>query len=195
MATPAPRTDDSPADFEDLGLRLRALRRVYGVSQRELARRSGVANGTISLIEQGQVSPSVASLKKLLQGFPLSLAEFFTFDPRAETRFFFHAAELPEIAGGRLSYRLVGGDRPGRLLQVLHERYEPTGDTGDEMLSHPGEEAGVVVSGRIEVTVGGQTRVLATGDGYYFDSRLPHRFRNVDGEPCELVSVCTPPSF
>jgi mannose-6-phosphate isomerase-like protein (cupin superfamily) len=63
------------------------------------------------------------------------------------------------------------------------------------MLSHHGEEAGVVVRGRIELTIGSQTKVLSAGDAYYFDSRLPHRFRNLDAETCEIVSVCTPPSF
>ena len=33
------------------------------------------------------------------------------------------------------------------------------------------------------------------GDGYLFDSRLPHRFRNASGAPCEIVSACTPPTF
>jgi len=184
-----------PTDFDDLGARLRTLRTFYGLSQRELARRTGMANGTISLIEQGQVSPSVASLKRLLQGFPLSLAEFFTFDPGRQARCFYAADELPEIAGGRLSYRLVGSDRSGRRLQVIHERYEPQGDSGQEMISHPGEEAGVVVRGRIEITVGGQTKILSAGDAYYFDSRQPHRFRNPGTEVCEIVSACTPPSF
>jgi mannose-6-phosphate isomerase-like protein (cupin superfamily) len=36
---------------------------------------------------------------------------------------------------------------------------------------------------------------LEPGDAYYFDSRLPHRFRNVGEEECEVVSACTPPSF
>jgi len=181
--------------FEDVPARLRALRRVYGLSQRELARRTGLANGTISLIEQGQVSPSIASLKRLLQGFPLSLGEFFTFDLERQARCFYRAEELPEIAGGKLSYRLVAGDRSERRLQVLHEHYAAQGDTGTEMLSHQGEEAGVVVRGRIELTIGSQTQVLSAGDAYYFDSRLPHRFRNLGEETCEIVSVCTPPSF
>ncbi|MDX1657167.1 MAG: helix-turn-helix transcriptional regulator, partial [Candidatus Competibacteraceae bacterium] len=36
----------------DLGARLRVVREARGLSQRELARRAGVTNGTISLIEQ-----------------------------------------------------------------------------------------------------------------------------------------------
>ncbi len=64
----------------DTGSRLKLVRESYKMSQRELARRSGVTNATISLIEQNRVSPSVSSLKKLLEGIPMSLADFFTFD-------------------------------------------------------------------------------------------------------------------
>ena len=53
----------------------------------------------------------------------------------------------------------------------------------------------MVLRGRLEVTVGDQRRVLGPGDAYYFNSRLPHRFRTVGEEVCEVVSACTPPSF
>ena len=64
----------------DVGSHLKAVRTMYGLSQRELAKRAGVTNGTISLIEQNRVSPSISSLKKVLDGIPMSLAEFFTLD-------------------------------------------------------------------------------------------------------------------
>ena len=48
----------------DLGQRLRALRLARGLSQRELAKRAGVSNAIISLIEQNRSSPSVGSLKR-----------------------------------------------------------------------------------------------------------------------------------
>lgn len=54
----------------DTGARLKLVRESYKLSQRELARRSGVTNATISLIEQNRVSPSISSLKKLLEGIP-----------------------------------------------------------------------------------------------------------------------------
>src|SRR5690606_15250569 len=50
----------------DIGARLQRVRTARGLSQRELARRVGVTNSTISLIEQNKVSPSVSSLKKVL---------------------------------------------------------------------------------------------------------------------------------
>jgi transcriptional regulator with XRE-family HTH domain len=179
----------------DVGARLRNVRTTFGLSQRELARRAGVTNGLISLIEQNRVSPSVSSLKKVLDGVPMALAEFFTLDLSAAPQAFFGAQELVELGNEQVSLRLIAAQRPGRQLTLLHERYAAGAATGEEMLSHAGEEGGVVIKGRIELTVGGATRVLAAGEAYYFASQLPHRFRNVGRETCEIISACTPPTF
>lgn len=179
----------------DVGVHLKAVRTLHGLSQRELAKRAGVTNGLISLIEQNRVSPSVSSLKKVLDGIPMSLADFFTQENIAEPEVFFPKEELADIATGLVSMRLVGAKRPNRAMAILHEVYAAGADTGDDMLSHRGEEGGVVCRGQIELTIGTQSRILGPGDGYYFASSTPHRFRNPGNEVCELVSACTPPSF
>ena len=78
----------------DVGTHLKAVRQMYGLSQRELAKRAGVTNGLISLIEQNRVSPSVSSLKKVLDGIPIALADFFTLDLAGKPEVFFPRAEL-----------------------------------------------------------------------------------------------------
>ena len=182
-------------DAGEVGTRVLRLRQHYGMSQRKLAKEAGVTNGTISMVEQNRVSPSVASLKKILEAFGMTLAEFFSSDFNHVPQVFYRAHELPRLADERVILRQVGGNIVNRKLQVLHETYAPGGDTGDDMLSHDGEEAGVIVRGKIELTVGGQCEVLNAGDAYYFNSRLPHRFRNIDKEECEIVSTCTPVTF
>jgi transcriptional regulator with XRE-family HTH domain len=179
----------------DVGGHLKAVRIMYGLSQRELAKRAGVTNGTISLIEQNRVSPSVSSLKKVLDGIPMSLAEFFTLDLQVNPQVFYARDELTDIGDRDVSLRLIAAKRPNRAMAIMQERYRPKADTGADMLSHKGEEGGVIVSGRIELTVGGQSRVLGPGDAYYFASAVPHRFRNVGEQPCELISASTPPTF
>ena len=194
------RTDDgayltdslSPAD---VGGRLRAVRLQHGLSQRELAKHAGLTHSTISLIEQNRVSPSVGSLKKILDSIPITLSEFFAEGMGDEAQIFYHHTELVELASGKISYRQVGRHLKGRALQILHERLAPGADTGEMMLQHNAEEGGVVVRGALEVTVGTAKRVLEPGDAYYFNSNFPHRFRNIGDEECELVSACTPPSF
>lgn len=61
----------------DLGKRLQSLREIHGLSQRALAKRSGISNALISLIEKDKISPSISSLEKILDSFPIALAEFF----------------------------------------------------------------------------------------------------------------------
>ncbi len=190
------RTVETPKPTQiDIGGRLRHLRMLRGLSQRALAKRAGVTNSTISLIESNGANPSVGALKRILDGIPIGLAEFFAFEPERSRKAFYAAEELTEIGKGGVSYQQVGETMFGRTLQILKECYQPGADTGKVLLAHEGEEGGVVISGRIEVTVEDERRVLGPGDAYYFESRRPHRFRCVGAEPCEVISACTPPSF
>ncbi len=194
MDLSSPAAKDDTAD--DIGIRLKLVRQIFGLTQRELARRAGVTNGAISLIEQNRVSPSVSSLKKILDGIPLSLAEFFTLDFSPSDHVFFQANELTEIARDPdISIRMVGQRTQERVLQMRRETYQPGADTGEAMLRHTGEECGIIVSGSLVVTVGAQERVLHPGDAYSFRSDIPHRFRNPYNEPCMLISANSPPSF
>jgi transcriptional regulator with XRE-family HTH domain len=179
----------------DIGGRLRFVRSRHKLSQRELAKRSGVTNSTISLIESNQMNPSVGALKRILDGIPMGLAEFFAIEPERPRKAFYRADELTEIGKKPISYLQIGDNLFGRALQILHERYGPGGDTGRVPLVHDGEEGGVVISGRLEVTVDGERRILGPGDAYYFESRRPHRFRCIGNKPCEVISACTPPTF
>lgn len=188
----------------DIGKRLKAVREARGLSQRQLAARAGATNGQISMIEQNKVSPSVANLKKILDGIPMALSDFFAEEDAGAARTFYRHDELPDIGTpgvygpdatvNKLSLLRVG-QAGAHNLMMLYERYEPGADTGKQPYSHEAEEAGIVISGRIEVTVGEEIAVLGPGDAYIFDSRRPHRFRNTGTEPCVLVSACTPPTF
>ncbi len=204
-ATAADRRSANKPSTLDIGARLRDVRVARRLSQRELARKSGVTNGLISQIEQNHSSPSVSSLKRILDAIPMSLSEFFADDFEAAPKIFFRADELREINPVRLFPHLAGkaatisfrqvGDSTQHSIQMLHESYAPGADTGVELYSHDAEEAGIVVEGLIEITVGEQTETLGPGDAYIFDSRTPHRFRNPGDTTCVIVSACTPASF
>ena len=180
---------------QEIGSRLRGIREQLGLSQRQLARQSGVANATISQVEAGKINPTVSMLKKVLDGIPISLGEFFADDMQPQERMFFRSGDLIEIAEGGVSYRQVGASLANKSIQLLKECYQPGAGTGRHELTHEGEECGIVLAGRLEVTVGDEVAILGQGDAYYFKSSLPHQFRNVGKDPCELITACSPPSF
>ncbi len=180
---------------EAIGVRLRQVRTARQLSQRQLARQSGVANATISQIEAAKLNPTVGLLKRVLDGLPMSLGEFFGDEGLQEDRIFFRASELTDIADGGVSYRQVGSNLAGSAIQLIKECYQPGATTGRHAISHDGEECGIVLSGRLEVIVGDQRAVLGAGDAYYFNSHQPHQFKNAGREPCDVISACTPPTF
>src|SRR5579859_555905 len=63
----------------DIVLKLREIRRMRGLSQKDVARMSGVGEKTISSFETGQRigSLKLAQLKKMLKAYGMSEAEFF----------------------------------------------------------------------------------------------------------------------
>jgi len=182
----------------DIGSRLQEVRTKKGLSQRELAKRVGVTNSTISLIEQNKVSPSIGSLKKVLDGIPISMADFFAMADADNTQDspFYSVSDMLDVGNGKIQYHLLGKNLKNRQMCVLREVMPPGSDTGKNMLSHEGEEGGIVISGEVELTVGDQVRILKAGEGYYFESRTPHRFRNISKlDDAVIISANTPSSF
>lgn len=188
-------------DF-DVGARLRELRMNKGFSQRQLAESAAVPHGQISMVETNRSSPSVATLRRILGGLDISMSEFFEPEANQAGEIFFTPDQFKDLTSriysdrietiGRMALKQVGNARE-HGLQILHETYEPGADTGDDMISHPSSEGGIVIAGELEVTVGDSVRVLKTGDGYLFNSREPHRFRNTSDRIAIVVSACTPP--
>ena len=176
----------------DVGLRLLAIRKMHGWSQREMAKRAGVTNSTISVIEQDRVSPSVSSLKKVLDGIPMSLADFFMVDFEEAPQVFYTAAEMPNVGGGEIDCHLLGSNKRNRAMSITHETYCAGADTGEQLRVEEGQQGGILVEGQLEVTVGRETMVLRAGDGYYFDGRRPHRLRNLSDTNCVVVVTRTP---
>jgi len=179
-----------------IGASMRELRRRRNLGVRELALRSGVSHASISLIERDKISPSIDTLSAILDSLGTTLVGFFSQLQTSVRRSpFYRADEFVEIGRiSKVSYRMVGINHPNRHLLLLHERYAPGGESGPAF-SHTAHEAGVVIKGEIELTVGDEVQSLRTGDGYYFDSRLPHRFRNVDHAESQIISAVTPPTY
>ena len=177
----------------DVGKQVRLIRRKRDLSQRELARRVGVSNGTISQIERGNSDPSFSLLMKVLDGLGVSISEFFDEGINHQKKIFFTREDFIDIGSGNVKFMQFGPHQHGRAMQMLKEVYPAGASTGKKLLAHDGEEAGIIISGRMEISVGEEVRILKEGEAYYFNSTVPHSFRNVGNGPCELISCCTPP--
>jgi transcriptional regulator with XRE-family HTH domain len=166
-----------------VGQKLKELRCRRGLPVRELAVRSGLSHATISLIERDKMSPSIDTLGAILETLGT------TYNP------FYGTAELTEIGVAcAISASVIGANHPHRQILMLDEIFA-VGSASGPSCTHNAQEAGVVIEGAVEVTVGDQTRNLKAGEAYYFDSHHPHRFRNVANQKSRIISAVTPPSY
>ena len=98
----------------DVVLRLRELRRIRNVSQRDLARLSGVGEKSISSFETGKRADSlkVAQLERLLAAYGVALDQFFADD-------FEEAIARAATAPARRSRRPTLFDYAHQVLEIL----------------------------------------------------------------------------
>ena len=192
---------------DDVPRRLRAERKRRGISLRELARRLQISPSAISQIETGRARPSVATLWAIVTELGMSLDDLFAHETGASP------AEagappappdpppvsLPVVSeAAREALQLATGVRWERMtadtdpdVDFIWVVYDAGGSSSpeDSFIRHAGREYGLVMSGRLEVTVGFETRVLGPGDSISFDSTTPHRLRNTGDEPVTGVWV------
>ncbi|MFM5207880.1 HTH-type transcriptional regulator PuuR [Aeromonas hydrophila] len=190
--TDNPMTDKGAA--QSMGERLAATRRRLGLSQRRVAELSGLTHGAICMIEQDKVSPSVASLQKLLSVYELPLSRFFAEEEGGTPSVVIKAEQLIELGSQGVSMKLVHNGNNRRQLGFMLETYAPGTDTGGQV-THLGEEVGTVLEGSVILTVAGQAYPLSAGDSYVIDTGEPHSFSNPSGQVCRIVSAHTPANF
>lgn len=181
-----------PADPTAVGQRIRALREGMGMSLRELALRCGVGAATLSQVERGESSPTLAVAARIADGLELSLSQLLRLD---ETR---HVVVVRRGAGRRSSR---GGHEieeltpplPGQRADVSIHRLAPgtaTGGEADPPIHEPGSrETVVVLEGEVELVVDGESHALAPGDSATFDADLPHHLRNSGDAGARLLAV------
>jgi transcriptional regulator with XRE-family HTH domain len=167
----------------EVGQRIRELRRTRGFSLETVAARTDLSIGFLSQIERGLSSPSLRVLATIADTLGVGIAALFgtkAGEEGASDGVVIRERERAELKLWRtgISKQLLnpaGGD--GRLnLFLVH--MEPGGSTGDELYTHDGEEAGLVLEGEMTLTVDAETWTLKTGDSFRFASRRPHRFSN-----------------
>ena len=167
-------TRETPAieelDTKTVGRTLRALRKSKRITLSDLAPRVGRSVGFLSQVERGLSDPSIHDLQKLARALSVPTSWFFAHDAadpsdrgyvvRAKTR-----RRLGRSEDG-LVEELLSPDLGGNfevMLSVFEENAQSPG------VIHRGiEEAGYIIEGRFNITIGGKPFKLDAGNSFRF---------------------------
>jgi transcriptional regulator with XRE-family HTH domain len=172
-----------------VGKRILALRQRYGLSQRELARRADMTNSSLSTIEQGKVSPSIASLEKILNAIPISLQSFFS-ENVTHSPPVIRQHELMLVKKEGLENTVLPLSEHGKQdAYIARQVYAPGARIHSEWMIRQGFVGGLVIEGQLTLNLEGTEYRLAKGDGFHFALHRTHSFKNEAGCECVVVSV------
>ena len=179
-----------------LGSDLRALRKARGLTLTELAVRVGRSVGWLSQIERDLTEPSIADLRRLAQALDQPVSLFFGApDAPADERGYVVRADARRSLGTSeegLVEQLLSPDLGGSF-EIVRSVFAPGAELADAA-TRPTEEAGYIVSGCLDLWIGGRAFHLTEGDSFRF-AREPYRWRNPGSEPCVAVWVIAPPVY
>ena len=199
------KLSDTRIQFQGIGKEIRALRLAHGLNLAGLAELTGFSVSFLSKVERNVARPSVTALQEIAAALDVQVGWFFATDGSA------NGVERPYIVRARnrrrLTYSGVGStDYLGfedyllsagldGALALGMSRYAPGGTTGDDLYTHDGEEAGLLLEGEIELHLDGQVFRLLPGDSFSFPSHLPHKFTNPGENDAVVVWANTPVSL
>jgi transcriptional regulator with XRE-family HTH domain len=168
------------------GSRLRSLRHERSLSQKGLAERAGVSANAISLIENEEISPSVATLQRLAGALSVKMSYFF--DSTVEMNVVHaRAGRRPTLASGGVTIEGLGSRLRDQICDPFYLTLAPHADAGADKVVHSGQEFVCCIRGTIEYDVDGTSYVLNQGDFLLFKADLPHFWRNPTEETAELL--------
>jgi transcriptional regulator with XRE-family HTH domain len=180
----------------ELGTHIRTLRDRRGISLRELGRLAGMAPASISTIENGRSSPTLATLHKILRALGTDFADFFTSPWVAQQEPVFPAAGMRVLEDGARRYVIPFPKREDIRFEALVETIRPTRRRSQwETLDC--DMAGLLLSGGpliLELRERGEWMVKA-GDAFYVREGTPHRATNQGRTPAKVVTIYYPPRY
>ena len=183
-------------DPESLGQNLIQLRAGRGASLREVARQAGISPASLSAIEKGQSSPTLATLNKVLKALGTGFADFFSSAPQVNESPVFRPGEMRTIEDAHRTYVLLFPRRGDLKFEMVHETIAPT-EAEPEWEVHDCDLGGLVLQGgpaRLEIDGQGTWR-LRRGDVFYVKAGLKHRAINLGHRPLKQITVWGPPKY
>jgi transcriptional regulator with XRE-family HTH domain len=199
MANPRPDLSPSPTRSEqNLGQRVRDIRKARGWTLQDLGDKTGLAVSTISKMERGDISLTYDRFMRLAQGLGLDVGELFDTTPDSfqqgsvsVTR----AGSGPRHDTETYRYEMIAADLSGKHMVPMTGKVKAKSVTQfDALVSHVGEEFLYLLSGSLTVHIAGRDTIsLAPGDSLYFDSSMGHAYLSAEEDDANILVVCWKP--
>jgi transcriptional regulator with XRE-family HTH domain len=187
---------DIQSHSQSLGADLRALRKARGLTLIGLADQLGRSVGWISQVERDLSKPSIDDLHAFARAFQVPLSLFFgqSGAPEHEQGYVVRKNARRRIGSGDggLVEEMLSPDLTDDF-EVVHSVFKP-GSKLASPNSRPTQEVGYLVSGRLDMMIGGRAFTLDEGDSFRIRGEV-YQWSNPYDEPAVAIWVIAPPVY
>jgi transcriptional regulator with XRE-family HTH domain len=177
-----------------IGERLKRLRLANSLTQEELASRADLTKGYISQLENDSTSPSIATLKDIIDVFGVNMQEFFSESIDEDIVYGKDSRVQATNDDERIKVELLVPGAQNREMDPVLVTLEP-GEEMDEQPFHEGEEFGFILLGKIQLRLDDRLYTVKKDECFYFSSDKKHSVKNIGRGQARILWVVTPPTF
>ncbi len=178
----------------NIGEKIKFLRQAANLTQEELADRCELSKGFISQLERNMTSPSIATLRDILESLGTSLPSFF--QETADEKLVFseddYAVKTDSETGSTICWLIPNAQK--NEMEPILVTLAPGGSTYPDN-PHEGEEFGYVLEGAILIRIGSRTLRARKGDSFLIHPNEPHALINNSKRTAKILWISSPPSF
>tara|TARA_B100000575_G_C23119742_1_gene647797 strand:- start:605 stop:1246 length:642 start_codon:yes stop_codon:yes gene_type:complete len=177
-----------------VGQSVKTQRQIAGMSLRELAKLSNISAAMVSRIENGQVSPSLATLEALAEALAISVITFFADSVQtADVNFVKAGNGLPaqrNFADHSHDFRILGSHGKSPLeFEAVSVNIDRRPENNHPRYMNRGFVFITVTEGDCIYGCGQQDYSMSKGDSISFDAELLHGIKRVVSKSVSYISV------
>ena len=176
--------------IKQIAERLRGLRDVLELTAEDIARDCEISAEEYRLAETGDYDISVSMLQKIARKYGIALdALMFGEEPKMSSYFLTRAGKGTSIERTKAyKYQSLAAGFMNRNADPFIVTVEPDIEP-IHYNSHSGQEFNLVLEGRMMISIDGKDLILNEGDSLYFNSKLPHGMKALDGKTVRFLAV------
>ncbi|MFM9917924.1 helix-turn-helix domain-containing protein [Lacisediminihabitans sp. H27-G8] len=179
---------DTSSGMNEAGPRLRQLRKSRRLTLLEVAERSGVTKGFLSLLERGHSRVSVPTLLRICDAIGITIGSLFDYPVETVVR-----KGSPLDMGGVDIDEYLLTPRDEELIQVMRTLLRPGGGSAGAYALDAVTIFAIVLRGELDLIVDSVPRPLSAGESTTFSARLLHEWSNATDAETEVLWVIAPP--
>lgn len=180
-----------PLRQQVVGERVRRLRLAAKISLRKLAAQTDFSPSFISQVENGLVSPSIASMEKIARALGVTLGEFFSAAAEGDEVLIVRATDRTQASSlwSHAQIEPLAPLTPSRKLEPVLITLEPGGRSSNHPVSPGQDEFAYVIEGQLVLMLGPEEHPMGPGDAVTIRPQELRKWENRGTAPARFLVV------